>query len=277
MKRKNIFSYIIFFICVFAVQSLYFALTLHSEGMNEIYLILGIVFLFTCFWFWRLVSGTLEEDKLGAELSVLKEQQKMEEEQAVLLKERQSKTRDLKDTICQQLEVFEDLLKQEEYPKAHAGLASLTSSFEEERFRPYCEDNLIHAILDGKKAQAEKNNIQVCFEIFLPEVLSISSVDLSSVLFNLMDNGIEACTASVCPESKITLSVREESGMLMIRMTNSKDPKQRFDQSTTKDDPEIHGLGLSIIQDICRKYGGRCHFEDQGELFRTTILMENTR
>lgn len=277
MKRKITFSYIIFFVCVFAVQSLYFSLTLHSEGTNGIYLLLGIVFLLTCFQLYRLISGTLDEDRISAELSALKIQQQMEEEQTALMKERQSRTLDLQSALRRELEEFEELLRQKEYPQAHAGLAGLTTSFEKERFRPYCEDNLIQAILDGKKALAHKNNIQVHFEIFLPETSTISSVDLSSVLFNLMDNGIEACTASGCPEPEIRLSVREEGGFLTVHMVNSKDPQKRFARATTKTDAEDHGLGLSIIQDICRNYDGSCQFEDQGDSFQTVILMRNSQ
>lgn len=277
MKRKEICSYLMFFICIFMIQCLYFYLFLNRAESNTVYLILGIVFLCTCFQLYQLILKTLDRDKIGAELSALKAQQKMEEEQELLLAERQGKTVNLQNSLYSDLQEVENLLREEAYPQAHQKLAVLTASFEKERFRPYCEDNLIHAILDGKKVLAEKNNIQVSFEILLPKTTEISTVDLSSVLFNLMDNGIEACCASECSDPEIKLSVKEMGGFLLIHMINSKNPNQQFDQSTTKEDSDMHGFGLSIIQDICRNYDGSCRFEDKGDTFVTVILMNNIR
>lgn len=271
--KKLLLPYHIFFLCIFAIQILFFALTVSGSNSNYIYLSLGVVFLFTCYQLYHLILVTLAEDKTAAQLSTLLIQQKLEEEQAETLTERKSKTEKFQSDLRKELLEFQTLLLCQEYPQAHCKLSELTSNFENQRFHPYCNDNLIHAILEGKKMLAARHHIDVHYKIVLPDTSSISSVDLSSVLFNLMDNGIEACIDSGIADARISLYTEMAAGFLIIHMLNSKNPGQSFNWKTTKPDTDFHGFGLSIIQDICRRYDGACRLKDQGNVFHSLVML----
>ena len=103
---------------------------------------------------------------------------------------------------------------------------------------PYCQDNLIQAILEGKKLRAEQYHIQVSYEIFLPDKLSIEITDLCSVFFNLMDNAIEACLQSGSQRPFIRLSTEFSGECLSIYLHNTKNPEQIFNHQTTKKESE---------------------------------------
>ena len=277
MKTKTLnFSYYIFFLCIFTIQILYFALIMPGNNSNYIYFSLGIVFLFTYYQLYHLITVTLAEDKTAAQLSALLIQQKLEKEQTETLTERKNKTKSFQSGIQKELMEFQTMLQEQKYASAHHKLSELTSNFENQRFHPYCNDNLIHAILEGKKMVAARYHIDVHYKITLPDTSSISSVDLSSVLFNLMDNGIEACIDSGITDSRIALYTETAAGFLFIHMVNSKNPEQNFDGQTTKKDTDFHGFGLSIIQDICRRNDGTCQLEDYGDTFHSLVMLRCT-
>lgn len=120
---------------------------------------------------------------------------------------------------------------------------------------------------------AEHSGINVNYQIFLPEKSLIQPTDLSSVLFNLLDNAIEACSSSGFDKPHLSLSLTTSKGFLSILVRNSKNPLEVFDHNTTKENTFYHGLGLSIIEDICRKYDGSWQWNDFENTFESIILL----
>ena len=82
--------------------------------------------------------------------------------------------------------------------------------------------------------------------------------DLSAVLFNLLDNGIEAC--SQCSDSSLSLSISDHLGYLHIKMVNSKQEK-KF-------------TGESIITDIANKHDGSVQWIDNGDTFTSLVMLK---
>ena len=101
---------------------------------------------------------------------------------------------------------------------------AITDNFQKERFHPICHDSLINAILADKRFLALQKNIRISYEILLPEKSCISSSELSSIFFNLLDNGLESCCTCGLPDSFISITSRMSAGFLTIHMRNSKDP-----------------------------------------------------
>ena len=160
------------------------------------------------------------------------------------------------------------------YEQADTAIRNLNQTFQKERFHPYCQNNLLQAILEGKRLRAEQKHIQVSYEILLPEKISINTTDLSSIFFNLLDNAIEACSASGNPDPEIRLSANISNGFLTIYMHNTKNPLQSFTHKTTKSEPGSHGYGLSIIEDICQRYNGSYQWIDHNDTFDSIVLLQ---
>lgn len=112
-------------------------------------------------------------------------------------------------------------------------------AFQRDRFHPYCEDNLILAILESKRLFAQHLGIHTDYKIFLPEKSNIQPSDLCSVLFNILDNAIEACRSSESAEPYLSLSLTTSKGFISILVKNSKNPQTVFDHTTTKKDSFI--------------------------------------
>ena len=172
------------------------------------------------------------------------------------------------------VQTVQTLLKQEKYEQADDAIRNLNRTFQKERFHPYCQNNLLQAILEGKRLRARQNHIQVSYEILLPEELSVDTADLSSVFFNLMDNAIEACNTSGNPNPEIRLSANISNGFLTVYMHNTKNQAQIFTHQTTKSNSGIHGYGLSIIEDICQRYNGSYQWINHEGMFDSIVLLQ---
>ena len=222
---------------------------------------------------YSMTRSALKSARQEAALLALEQQQKLKEQQTKALADRRQQTLSLWEHMKEDLLVYRNLMDHEQYTEAASYLENLTSRFQEERFHPICSDNLINAILDSKRQIASQYNIRTSFQLLLPEKSNIENSDLSSIFFNLMDNGIEACRASRTSDPFIQITAKQTANFLTIHMLNSKDPDQKFDHKTTKTDPWAHGFGLAIIEDIASKYDGSCQWIDNGDVFESVVMV----
>ena len=232
---------------------------------------LNLFFLLTC------LSGLLMQIFIGqkteAELNLLKKQQALNAEHLQLVRQQENNLLQTQKQFTETLHTVRNLLHTSNCEKAEKLIHETLETFQRERFYPYCEDNLILAILESRRMLAEQAGIHVDYQIFLPEKSMIQPSDLSSVLFNILDNAIEACRSSEDLKKNLSLSLTTSKGFLSILVRNTKDPQIVFNHSTTKKDSVYHGLGLSIIEDICRKYDGSWQWNDCGDTFESVILL----
>ena len=271
--KKNI-KLIPLFLFLFVFQLLYFLSTIYTEKIDHIFLILAVFMILICILLYCVLSDVLKKSNTEMELAFLQKQKQLKQEQDYSLQIRRQDTQDFQVKTVQGLQNFQSLLEQGEYEQADTSIRNLNQTFQKKRFHPYCQNNLLQAILEGKRLRAEQEHIQVSYEILLPEKISINTTDLSSIFFNLLDNAIEACSSSGNPDPEIRLSANISNGFLTIYMHNTKNPLQSFTHKTTKSEPGSHGYGLSIIEDICQKYNGSYQWIDHNNTFDSIVLLQ---
>ena len=268
--KKNI-KLIPLFLFLFVFQLLYFLSTIYTEKIDHMFLILAVFIILICILLYCVLSDVLKKSNTEMELAFLQKQKQLKQEQDYSLQIRRQDTRDFQTKTVQELQDFQILLEQGKYEQADTAIRNLNQTFQKDRFHPYCQNNLLQAILEGKRLRAEQKHIQVSYEILLPEKISINTTDLSSIFFNLLDNAIEACSSSGNPDPEIRLSANISNGFLTIYMHNTKNPLQSFTHKTTKSEPGAHGYGLSIIEDICQKYNGSYQWIDHNNTFDSIV------
>ena len=271
--KKNI-KLIPLFLFLFVFQLLYFLSTIYTEKIDSMFLILAVFMIIISVLLYRMLSDVLKKSDIETELSFLQKQKQLKQEQDYSLQIRRQNTQDFQFKTVQGLLDFQTLLKQEKYEQADDAIRNLNRTFQKERFHPYCQNNLLQAILEGKRLRARQNHIQVSYEILLPEELSVDTADLSSVFFNLMDNAIEACNTSGNPNPEIRLSANISNGFLTVYMHNTNNQAQIFTHQTTKSNSGIHGYGLSIIEDICQRYNGSYQWINHEGMFDSIVLLQ---
>ncbi len=223
---------------------------------------------------YSITNDTLKDARQEAELLALNQQQKLKEQQSQTLASRRQQTLSLQENVQRNLHTYETLMDNGQYEEASRCLEELTSTFQKKRFHPICGDNLINAILDSKRQTASQYNIRTTFQLLLPEKMKIETSDLSSIFFNLMDNGIESCQNSHSSDPFIQITASQNANFLTIHMTNSKDPSYKFNHKINKTDSWAHGFGLAIIEEIASKYDGSCQWIDGGDVFESVVMVE---
>ena len=158
--KKNI-KLIPLFLFLFVFQLLYFLSTIYTEKIDHMFLILAVFMVLICILLYCVLSDVLKKSNTEMELAFLQKQKQLKQEQDYSLHIRRQDTRDFQVKTVQGLQDFQLLLEQGEYEQADTAIRNLNQTFQKKRFHPYCQNNLLQAILEGKRLRAEQEHIQV--------------------------------------------------------------------------------------------------------------------
>ena len=129
----------------------------------------------------------------------------------------------------------------------------------------------IDSIMYFKLNTAKEYNIKMNISVRNIDLGHISEIDICSIIANLLDNAIEACLRET-GEKYIDFNIKLIHGYLTI---GTKNPCSSFSASTKKSNPKEHGIGMIIIDDIVKRYGGEVERKlIDGEIFITVSLPE---
>lgn len=173
---------------------------------------------------------------------------------------------------------MEGLLDQGKYEELSEYMQQFQSSdFLNPPIRPLCSDDILNTLLNQKLKKAENLEIPLSISVSLSTDPLVRKLDLCGILSNLLDNAIEASLNM--PSPKITLELKEVKGYLSILVVNhtmEDTLKQNPKLFTTKDDKQLHGLGLSIVRNIAKKYNGSVELSSSKHSFSCFVLLENS-
>ena len=154
-----------------------------------------------------------------------------------------------------------------------AYIDDLTKQIESHRGVTFCSNAAVDALLFNEKAQADKVGVKIEFKIADLDSLTISSIDLCTILSNLIDNAIRGAS-EVDGEDKrfVSVSVFPRAGQLIVNVRNgSLPPKEDF--STTKKHAKDgeHGLGLTIVREVAERHGGAAVYSFSDGVFEASV------
>lgn len=148
------------------------------------------------------------------------------------------------------------------------------------RLKPavFCPSVLVNSVINTKISQCNKVNIKVGVDIKSFEYGCVSDYEMISLLFNLFDNAIEGCLKKKEEDGRfIELSCYNSASWLIIQMENSMGEEIKVSNGrllTTKKNKHNHGIGISIIEDIVKKYKGVFQYQATDGIFAVRIAME---
>ena len=131
----------------------------------------------------------------------------------------------------------------------------------------------LDAILSAKIAQAKAENIAVTIKAVVPDHLTITDLELSILVGNLLDNAIEACLTDA-GERFIRIYMSMKGKMLYFSMLNSAGEKKKKTGglfSSNKDG--LHGFGLRRAEAILEEHGGWCKYNSENGAFTSEFLV----
>jgi len=169
-----------------------------------------------------------------------------------------------------QLQTIYTLLDNKDFNNARKFADRLAASIDISMPAPFCKNPVVEALLQNKYSMAKDSNIKMEIVVHLDSETGIDDLHLCSVLSNLIDNALEACSnisdPSILPY--ITVKCYEKAAFLIIKVTNFKQNKILLSRDkrilSTKQDASKHGLGLTIVENIAKLYNGglRLNYSD---------------
>lgn len=135
------------------------------------------------------------------------------------------------------------------------------------------------AIINEKYNIAKMENIEFVCNFIMPNDTLIDSVDLCIILSNCLDNAIEACMKinDKTINKKIIITSYIKDLYLIIEVSNTTTNKIKYKNNkiiSTKKDMNNHGIGLSNIEMIIKKYNGILDIIAEKNNFTLNIMLK---
>ena len=131
---------------------------------------------------------------------------------------------------------------------------------------------MVDAILNSKLSLIREKKIEVNAKAVVPKNLSVSEIDLCSILGNLLDNAIENAFTADLPWIRVFLGVMKGSLYLSVSNSMADLPRKEGERFLSRKG-KGHGFGLSRIDRIAEKYGGIVNRQFEEGVFATEILL----
>ncbi|MCI8371460.1 MAG: GHKL domain-containing protein [Lachnospiraceae bacterium] len=182
--------------------------------------------------------------------------------------------RSLKHDMGNHVMVLEALISGQEHEEAEDYLADLKQELLTQTRTIQTGNPVTDVILAEKKREAEEKGILFQNQFRYPQNVQINAFDISIILHNALANAIDA--AADCEKKYIQIRSFQKKHMYMIEVCNSFCGEIRRDDEhallrTTK--VHGHGLGLSNIRTVARRYQGELEFEYGGGEFTLNVML----
>lgn len=263
-------KYVLILVMILSQASFCIAIYLRNyvQNINSriiVFLFYGsyLIFIFTyLFIFYRLVKyiHLEEETKLLIQLNDIKRKQK-EDIEFVIEEEKKNKEKIVKqiNDVIQQIDC-------DRYEQAEKSFLEIYDDFKFNYIQTYCDNAYVNAVISNKKSLMDKYKIDFNYQILLPNDLSLDVLVLPTILFNILDNAIQA--SKEAHKKFIYLKINYTNNFISIYMKNSNYQANNTDLSG------MHGYGISIIEDIIQKNEGNYDWNNTDDFFETTLMLK---
>lgn len=262
-----------------AIAGLFGAVTLSQQTVlpmdeDEIgtWIILSMILLFAVL-FYRLSRQRETELELA----------KLREEQAEILErdyEALSRTYDenakLYHDLHNHLEVLYHCLARGDVQEAMQYCEDLRTPIREISQTVWTGDKALDYLISSKVALARQEQIRTEVKIEYPRNTNIRSVDLTTILGNLLNNALEAARMAPEPLRFLNLTIRRIHEMLIVKVENGygEAPVQENGALvTSKENRTLHGWGLKSALTAAERYDGSIQTDYADGVFRAVVTL----
>lgn len=168
-------------------------------------------------------------------------------------------------------------LEERQYEKIADVLSEFQMGIHKEERDLICSNRFLNALLTDYRGAAKKNHVHT--DIFVEAGFKIEfmrEIDITSVLGNLLDNALEA--AKKCDKGIVSVALYMENGgsLAICRIENNYVGELRNEGTkllTTKENPELHGIGLQNVKRLVDRYSGYIQQEYEKGVYVTTVIL----
>ena len=181
----------------------------------------------------------------------------------------------LKHELKNQIFYMNNMLKQKNYEE-------LEQYFQKKYQQEYAidmvdyGDDFLSALLNQKALYAKSKQIPLLITAESLQSCTIDMGDFCTLLSNIIDNAIEACTTLENPRIELELKKVKNYIIVLCKNTITDDVlKNNPELKSIKNNDEPHGIGLRMVRDIVNKYEGVLDFKVEEKMFIVELMLKN--
>lgn len=232
--------------------------------------------------------AALQEER--AEKNVLENQITQMQSSMVEMEHLYDGIRSVKHDMKNHMAVLQNLIQKRyrgEDEEIRQYFAGMYQSVEQLDSRVHTGNAVSDAVVESKFRYAAKKVKDIRLDardFMLSDAVTIKAYDMGIILSNGLDNAIEACMRmrEKQPDSEAYITIRSfrTKNMYFIEIENSFDGAGLFHKDSglpisTKEDKEVHGIGLKNIRKCAVKYGGDMDCIVKGNRFTLSVMVKS--
>lgn len=252
--------------------------TLHTNKVGMAY-IFGMITMFVlllllCIIFYLIVNTLIRKAEADDRNRILEMQEKQYESLQRYIHEDAKVRHDFRQTIY----ALTELSSEKNYQAIDEYLRHYKESIPQKEMVDFCDNQPLNALFNHYYRKAETANIKAELKIAIPDTLNIDTIDLCSIVGNILENAITACGDIPEKDRFIRLIISEEQNReLYIALSNSfngtvRQIKDRY-LSTHKGG---NGIGLLSVATTAAQYNGTAEFFHDNCVFYSNIMLRNS-
>lgn len=200
------------------------------------------------------------------------------EENYHLLTELYQKNERLYHDMNHHLQMIYHLAKKNKIPEIAQYVSSVSAPINELSDTTWSGVDIVDAILNHTVLDAQRQGIEIEVNAEFPKDCNITSDDLCVILFNLLDNAMEASRRFMRQTKtppRIEVTLRRIHQFLIIKIQNPCVPPRKLFGvfPTTKTDARHHGIGLHNVREKVEKYNGSLEIDVKDDIFTVTAML----
>lgn len=229
------------------------------DQMDLTFFISSVILLFLNMLFFFLCDRSGRISRLEAERNMIARQNEDYQTQLTIIQNSSTALRTLRHDMKNHLSAIRVLVSEENTAGTIAYLDTLTQQVQTFASISDTGNLIIDSLINGKFQSCSSDGIEFKCNLQIPRNLRFDPYILNIILGNLIDNALDAVRKEDCLEKYIDLKIQYTQRNLVIKLKNTyngKLKKQGDNFLTTKDNPQIHGLGLKSVRNAVEKVGG---------------------
>lgn len=138
----------------------------------------------------------------------------------------------------------------------------------------FCDNDVVNYIINSKSKICSDRHIKIYIYI-ANEIPGFSDLDLCVLLGNALDNAIEGVSGD--GNNEIYLELRNVDNFFMISVKNTiTNSVLEYNPNliSTKNEKEVHGLGILSMKEVVQKYNGSIEFYESDNKFCCDMLLD---
>ncbi len=187
--------------------------------------------------------------------------------------------RKLRHDMKNQYGIMSELLERKEYGKLREYFSEYVRQIEQSTRGSDSGNKIVDCLMNAEYSKARDADVEIDARLEIPHELPFEQIDLCALLFNVLDNAIEAVGAFEEKEKRlVTLRLQWRGAVLTLRCVNPVNEKElnRLSDGNfhTNKSETGHGYGLKIIRDIVKKYDGEMEITVSDGNFVVDIMLQ---